>query len=357
MRTYTEKSIYIRDTRKINKEIDEIVQYAIKCFQDSESRVNLYLSGSLARQEPTVRIVQGEEKLNSDLDFVIISKENTELIMRIIEHIKDKFINYDCSFVVMNEEQLLTVNSFFARDLIHGMQRPLLKTFNEKELPQIEITKENYLETVITQLCCYILNPDMTENKCHNQYFKQSNYHYLKLIVECIKAINYKNSNVFGYNDLISVDCEILCSEDIKQCVKARELSNIDYLPKAKIDFFIENAFKVLFDDNKYIDKVMYMTQYEANDIKLFQYATIFFWKSLNDKSYLERMFGVIDSISFVRPFQDEVTNLTQKGVSLELEEVIIFMRKIRNVYVEHLHYQNTRETIFVDNICSIDRP
>ena len=75
---FTQRSIFIKNRKKINQEINRIIEFVVESFEKSKLYVNLYISGSLARQEPTVKIINKEEKLNSDLDFVLIHKENTK---------------------------------------------------------------------------------------------------------------------------------------------------------------------------------------------------------------------------------------------------------------------------------------
>lgn len=356
---FTKQSIYIKNPKRVNQEINDIINFTVWSLGKSQLCVNLYISGSLARQEPTVRIVDGEERLNSDLDFVIVHKENREnqnVIFDIVWKIKNQYKDYDCSFVVLNEEQLLKVNSLFARDLSLGMRNPLYKSFEEQKLEEVIITEKNYLESVITQMCCYLLNPDLTMSQSENKYFKNSDYHYTKLVMECIRAIHYKNVNVIGYNTLFNATCKSLDEKEIKSCIKARELSDITYMPVVDINELLEETFAVLFKEQNYISLIINELIFsETNDIILFQYAMIIFWKSWSEARYFKDTLVILKKIGFVVPFVNEISEIFEIYLStknnLTKEKVILSIRKIRNLYVELLHQQNTKETFFIDRI------
>ena len=358
-KNFTQRSIFIKNPQKINQEINRIIEFAVESFEESKLYVNLYISGSLARQEPTVKIINKEEKLNSDLDFVLIHKENTEKqkeIFDIVEKIKKQYKDYDCSFVLLCQDQLPKVNSLFARDLKLGMKNPIYKSFEEQQKIRVEITEKNYFESLITQMCCYLLNPDFTMSKNENKYFKNSDYHYMKLTMECIRAIHYNAPNVLGYNTLFGLRCKTLNEKENNSCIKARELSNRTYMPDIDINILLDEAFTVLFHEKNYIHLIVNeLVSSDTSDIILFQYAMLLFWKGLSEDRYLHDTFYIFKKVEFVEPFIDEIndnfTSYLSDKSTFAKEKVILCIRKIRNLYVELLHRQNTGELLFVDKI------
>lgn len=114
---FFDKCLFLSDSQKDKLENDVrcICKYANQMFMANELCVALFLSGSLARREPTYKIENNKITLASDLDFVLIYDENInsyKSISEVIKKIKDKFNYYDCSFSLIERGQLMQTTSF-----------------------------------------------------------------------------------------------------------------------------------------------------------------------------------------------------------------------------------------------------
>lgn len=127
-------------------------------------------------------------------------------------------------------------------------------------------------------------------------------------------------------------------------------------MPDIDINILLDEAFTVLFHEKNYIHLIVNeLVSSDTSDIILFQYAMLLFWKGLSEDRYLHDTFYIFKKVEFVEPFIDEIndnfTSYLSDKSTFAKEKVILCIRKIRNLYVELLHRQNTGELLFIDKI------
>lgn len=127
--SFFNNSVFINEQmqNKISNELSKLFDYITEIFKENALKVNVYVSGSLARQEPTMRLENQQVVLNSDIDFVIVYQDEEErnAIKKLLDQIKNKFSMFQNSFVLITKQQILNSNSFFRRDLLLGFKHPI----------------------------------------------------------------------------------------------------------------------------------------------------------------------------------------------------------------------------------------
>lgn len=360
---YTENSIVVRDNQEVEENINFALSYTEKEFRVNGVRANLYLTGSLSRKEPTVKLVDRHYRLASDLDYVVVVNNETDIdkLKKVLKNIYLRLSDYLCSFVIIEEKDLDSIHSFFARDLRASLENAIYEGITVTKDTNLEIGIHNYIEAFVGQFGDFFLHPDLTENKEDGQYFKNLEYHRLKLFVECLRLLG-ADDYVVGYNEIFlkgvyNKISDIMSLEDILKCLKARELNDTSLLPDIDLLDFVQRALKKSFMTDNMLDLVKEVYAVESNPKYLYHNATIALAMSVNSSFENEYLHFFCDSIiksgigmgyhdCIARTIDDYVYCKTRHN----FENIIVLFRKITNEYTEIVHFYNTSEHIFVDN-------
>lgn len=203
-----------------------------------------------------------------------------------------------------------------------------------------------------------MLNTDLTEDKSYNEYFKDYNYHEMKLIMECLRGCCGTKYEVIGYNDIVKKELYSLVSEVMNQqavecCVKAREFSDHSLLPNINLQKLFEYTCSKLLGCQNLEEKLIELLKKEKDEIIRFQYTYILFceayWKRTENSLNLFR--DAILGLAFCEECHEEIKQKIRDYLenNEKFERVVVCMRKIRNYYVVMLHKRNTAENIFTD--------
>lgn len=363
---YTNRSIFLTESekKKINFELSIFFNEVLEEILKINPKCNLYLSGSLARGEPSIKTDNNSIYLLSDIDFVIVNKDefdNSKFKM-ITEIINKKFPKFQSSFVVINESDLKSLKSFFARDLSLSFDNSIFEGFKIDVFPSYIIDQENYIEALTTQIASFILHPYFTEDKSYNVFFRSVEYHWMKSILECLRFV-LSDEGIIGYNDPIilgKIDSikEIVDINEVKEIVKARELCMKYDIQNKKIYSMIYNMLCYKYKCVSETELLFSMIEEANNQYKYFQYSILFlfmFFVSMND-IWLIKSMNFIKKFEFtskksvlilLKCFNEYIGNSSEHNWS----NLLTNFRKIRNDYVEALHKKNTCETIFTDKI------
>ena len=311
---YWDNSIFLtnKQKEKLEREVDYICNEVKNIMLDNGLCVSLYLSGSLARREPTCICVQGEVKISSDFDFVVIYDKvihSYKSINMVISKIKRKFNSYDCSFATIEIEKLKYTSSFFKRDLMLNSCCPLYRELeiNKDSWGECKIEMNNYVESIITQACCYFLNTSLTKDKSNNYFFKDAGYHKVKLILECFRAYAFAcGESIVGYNDLIlsNINFELLENYPrgiVNKCIQARELSMYEKVSDFNILQLIDITFMKLFSSEEYSKKICEELSHLESPIIIFQNISILLLLSFYNKYRWEDLYKQLDYIKIGR--------------------------------------------------------
>lgn len=361
---YAEKSIFL--SKKQKNEVNNMLVNTFNRVGDYLSgykcEANLYLSGSLARKEPCIKTIKNRVELTSDIDYVIVCKhmEDDAKFVHITREVNKLCPDFQNSFVVIDEDKIQRIQSFFSRDLSLTFEKPLYKSFDLATIPSYRVDSLNCIESITTQLACYILHPDFTYDKTGSSFFRKSEYHWIKSILESVRLL-FIERDVIAYNDVIHYDLiseinHIISKDDLLEIIRSRELTEKCEIGKESIYQFVYDIFVYFFGKSTEKQLCNLMILKIVDQYTCFQYAvlSLFFYLHRKNRIWLKAFADIIGEIQFApKTLTDNIKESVMKCLNIfdgnAIEEIIVSFRKVRNIYVELLHYKNTQEDVFSD--------
>lgn len=174
---------------KINFQLNVLFEHLINMLEQQQIRANLYLTGSLARKEPSVSKVGDTYNLYSDIDL-LIAVDIMDLEHSFWKKIsrKQTWDGYNISFYLNTISQFPQFRSGVGRDLFLCQTEPIYFKIPTTIEPVTNLNNQEIsLELIIHQLASYYLHPYLTRNTMYAR--DQVNYHYVKLILELLRGL------------------------------------------------------------------------------------------------------------------------------------------------------------------------
>jgi len=188
-------SSYIQATAKaiVARQIDEHLAGVVALAASSDiSATNLYLSGSLVRGEPSVVIDDDRPRLFSDVDLVAVTAlpaEEHDRVRDLAEHANAREPAIETTVFVVAAANLHAVRSMFGRDLVSGLDDPILDSVSivAPELPALGITER--MENLVHQVGGVVYFDESGLLAGTGRHFRPTlAYHEHKLALDCLRC-------------------------------------------------------------------------------------------------------------------------------------------------------------------------
>lgn len=364
---FFENSVYISDAScaEVNKELHRLFSRIIDEAQATKLEVNLYVSGSLARKEPSIRVLNYQAILNSDIDFVMVYNEQSDVkqlqeFKKSVTHMLRKYQN--SSVFSISHEHLPNIKACFSNDLKKSLEYPLFESFKINSLPKSIIDLSHYFELMIHQIGGYYFHPTVSLNQDVVYAREDIKYHYIKMIIECLKGnIWAENNGSVLYKDMLLEENQtklqpILGSVSVSDIIKSRELFGIHEPPDMDLTEFIEKVacyyFNVPPNSEYLLDSLSKLTNQNNDLIHTFQYVILSYiiaghQKNSNISLYNELIIKLIKSMD-ERDFNSyqELSSLTFDDLSDRKKTNQVFLA-FRKEYYNKLYERNIGDDPF----------
>ena len=145
MDDYFTNAVFIEEKYKsiLNAKIEEYFQCLCNELEAHDIKANIYLTGSLARKEPSIGINEkGEVYLASDIDFVFgVEKDfrRDEWLLNITKYLNLKYPDFISSVVLTRNNDIGRIRSRVGRDLRRTINRPICQNLPIPIVSNIEI--------------------------------------------------------------------------------------------------------------------------------------------------------------------------------------------------------------------------
>lgn len=238
----------------------ETVTMDIHCFYKEISGlmevmpadVSLYLSGSLARQEPSVCWDDsGRPRLFSDFDFILAAPASAladPRVLRFENVLKTEYPQFNSSVFLVESNTLHLIKAGVGRDLGLSYQNPVYSNHLPIDLTPHQMSEEERFDLIVYQLASYYLHPQRIDHEQGGLFFRSDyQYHYLKMILESLRSQFPASEGVNTYKDMFEKRHEsrlsaIMSPEHIESFLKARELYGRFPLPSLHLAPFIHSV-------------------------------------------------------------------------------------------------------------------
>ncbi|MGN8842510.1 hypothetical protein ACTNDN_06760 [Niallia sp. HCP3S3_B10] len=230
----------------------QIIQHlrSVKSYIKSISnKANLYLVGSLARKEPSIRRNgTSNYELMSDFDFFILVPDFLEVKylydIDITKKLNDKFPTFHNSIILKDVDHLEQVNSLVGHDVINNLRHPILEQFRldtKRIKVPAQLTKYDYLDSIVSQIAVIV-----TENEVEKESILYKNtltYYKSKFISESVKGLTKSQLLSEATEKLVSYGYSL---KSIINIIKLRELNEYNETSNESCFFemFCERHFK-----------------------------------------------------------------------------------------------------------------
>lgn len=206
MSDFCKNSIFLSQNEReiVNKVLKTAFDYLVEQFEKRDIQANIYLTGSLARQEPSIYYDNKTGlSLNSDIDLVIVTKQNyldNEWILHMSSWLKNNYSSLIWSVICLNHWDCNKLKSCMEKDYVLSRKLPIYESFSLPSYIEPIIDIENYFETFINACANYYLHMYWS-GETSNGIYKNVNYQYLKVILESLRfhLYEYKPSGFIVY--------------------------------------------------------------------------------------------------------------------------------------------------------------
>lgn len=373
---YFSNSIYLtsEEKSKLNSDLQIFFKYVKELFSKLESSSNLYLTGSLARKEPSCKIVDNKITLNSDIDFIVIVKKTYDpsILDSIIKNLKSVFSQYKSSFMLIYDDNIHLFKSLIGLDFYLYKDNPVYEGFSLPEMSSPNIVIDDYLEVVSYQFFSYYLSLDYCGNESLTALQRGSSYLKLKIILELLRFQSNKPLNCLHtfknvYNnklDKIGIDADV-----IEKVIHAREYSiefdtnSFSYyefiLKTISYIFGITDLVSINSIENRLFKVLLTRIEKSDNFLTVFQCLLILVVLSIESPSEKSELFYSIccksltliknkDSLcSYIREFQNKL-ELTH-SIDTYSYYIISILSYFKPQYMINLTLKNTGSFEFLD--------
>lgn len=180
---------------QVSAQLNDYVAESARYVLDHRVRdVNLYLSGSLARQEPSVaRGPDGRYRLHSDVDLVAVTEGEPapgHPVFALEDHLARRFPEVEVTVLHVARSHLHRVGSLYGRDLWCGLDRPVARTFEIDRPDPPAIGPRQQLEVLVHQLGACLLYRTAADDGERAYLLRESpSVHLLKLALESLRCL------------------------------------------------------------------------------------------------------------------------------------------------------------------------
>ncbi|MFJ5276809.1 hypothetical protein [Streptomyces parvulus] len=154
---------------------------------------NIYVSGSLARREPSVTLSasSGEYLLHSDVDLIAVVKDNSPLnpVHKLAALMLEKESDFATTLFIVEEGSLSNFRSCVAHDVWSFLSDPLVRTWDIDIPAARPIVSRELYEVFIHQLNAYLLYPHGEAKGDSKHYRPDPSVHRLKTLLESLRLL------------------------------------------------------------------------------------------------------------------------------------------------------------------------
>lgn len=297
--TITEEQVSI-----VNDNIINHIQNVKNYLKELKIEGELFLTGSLSRKEPTIKLIDNMWEISSDYDFVLIVSEykENENLLHITQKINKHFINTNNSFIVLEKSNLQNIKSLVARDIVHNIQE---NKYTDIIVKDINVHSQDYFEAFISPLAVLVTYPDKISNKI--LYKNEKSYYVYKSIFEGFKAIvKCKTIKELVGNKKIE---SIINHEKMLELIYLKEHSIYDEKNRFDYEEILDLIILVLFNNDNIVSWLKKLDYCNMNFIRLFQFFIIVrFYVKLRDYKELKSLYNNL--LKLIKIEEDDVTAL-----------------------------------------------
>ena len=374
---YFENSIFILDKYKLvlNEKLDKYFKWLGNKLEAHNVKGNIYLTGSLARKEPSIGINdKGEIYLASDIDFILgVEKDfhNNEWLMDITRYLNEKYPEFISSVVLTKNDDIKKIKSRIGYDLEKTIHKPIYQKLPIPVSSNIEIGIQDYIDNIINQMACYFLHPNYLGEQSCSILYKDINNHYIKLVLESLSAVLYVSHKepLAGFYEIYNnryCQCyeQIASPDQIEQLLQARELKNVNQIPAIDIHNLITFSLKKLLKE-KYdaagslFELIRIKDKEEKSIYNTFQVCVLCFMEYMylqevdERKCWLDLLLNNMNCIAEIGNLNLNVKQLQPRNDqcnTLDVIPMIIYdMREIRKSYIRSQYFKNTDVDVIPD--------
>lgn len=236
---YAKRSNFLSESDKeflnklITQHLHEVKQVIFQYLP--ENTFNLYVGGSLARGEPSVRYDKGVQGLKSDVDMIVVAPEKPEFDLSDLEKILQKrFPPFHDTLCFLNSAAIPKLSFALARDCFEGMQYPLHQSYLLTAPTLSPLNYKNILSIVVYQLAGVLFaasNPGGVKVGNLTFWHRNPDYQELKMLLEILRmaaihffgALNPTYQSVYLHRHHSQMQ-SILSEEMIEKHLSYREL-------------------------------------------------------------------------------------------------------------------------------------
>ncbi|WP_159029175.1 hypothetical protein [Streptomyces viridochromogenes] len=196
--------------------------------------VNLYITGSLSRKEPSVSYQNGQYSLLSDVDLIAVIKDGDSAghpIRYLEDHMNQIMPEVSTSLFSIRSTDLPTVTSLLGRDLWYALRQPIVQAYAVDTFPPPCVGQREKYEAFIHQLGSYLLYPENARPTGSALHFRSSRaVHEIKLTLEGLRClIEASSGELLRYRDVYEnreshLVTAVLSPTEVYELFRRREL-------------------------------------------------------------------------------------------------------------------------------------
>lgn len=192
---YLRNTINLSDAEKQNADtmIWNHILAAAEMIKNQVEGQNLYVSGSLARGEPSFSN-EGPRgfSLASDIDFVLVGNRRPADLGSIEENLNTNFVDFRDTLYWLPAGMIQNLYSASALDLITGMKRPVFLEFDLPLPKTFSITLAEMLEVVVYQVAGSLgsSTAKVQSNEGYRFWDQSPNYQLMKTVSDTMRALS-----------------------------------------------------------------------------------------------------------------------------------------------------------------------
>ena len=192
---YTKRSNFLSLSEKksinqlVSQHLDQAKDVVLEYLQGQN--FNLYVGGSLARGEPSIRYNDQLQELKSDVDMVVVAKDKPAFDLAELEQILQKrFPQFHDTLCFLSSAAIPKLSFALARDCFEGMQHPLHESFTLTQPSLPPLNYKNILSIVVYQLAGVLFaasNPGGVKIGNLTFWHRNPDYQELKMLLEILR--------------------------------------------------------------------------------------------------------------------------------------------------------------------------
>lgn len=382
---YFENSVFI-DNKIINKKMNLYFRIISDIFQINNIEAGVYLTGSLARREPSILKRNNKEvELFSDIDLMVLQNLpdnfHGDKLKKILDDIFPSFKNSVMFFPVKKNR---CFKSFIGYDLKKSLSYPIYLKGKCVEVSFDKLIEHDGFELIVHQIGNFILNPCLykSNNMSNGEIIEFSKlkldrdylYCKIKLLLECLRAQLIQEENI-TYNEVYKKRkekplSEIMQEEMIEKLIYMRENFQFGLDNSLNVDIIsiVQKSILILLGIsnrslNEKTERSILLIDYITNNIEnstlmeKYQYLLVcYFFTNDTDKNLCKDWEVILNKLikkySLLFPMvkkaynKDKVDSVLKTHDKNELNKLFLLLRYN---YMELLTIKNTGEMSLLD--------